>query len=341
MLLSAVSLSFLMALGLGQVQQQTLPPNEGGAWEKISKSLVLIEQGGKPMGYAVLIDPSGLFLTHSSAIGAGMVSAKTRSGQPVSLITLTIDEPTQLVLLQAQIWSDKEATAISVETGKGLKGKQLLAALPSGPIPGTLVANDRNGVMRPSLRYVPLSEIRFETPNDRVGGSPVFTLDGKLVGLLNATLEPMGAPSGLAGSQKSVAAPPAASERNDGVQNSGYAGPAGVTVAYALNGDVLQRVVDGFRSPYRKATHPTIGAFFSDAVGQGAAIQAILPDSPSSKADLRPGDVVLAVDDVPVRDHFDLAVILFKQAVGKTLTLVVKRGEQTLKLAVTVGKQPD
>ena len=193
MLLSAVSLSFLMALGLGQVQQQTLPPNEGGAWEKISKSLVLIERGGKPMGYAVLIDPSGLFLTHSSAIGAGMVSAKTRSGQPVSLITLTIDEPTQLVLLQAQIWSDKEATAISVETGKGLKGKQLLAALPSGPIPGTLVANDRNGVMRPSLRYVPLSEIRFETPNDRVGGSPVFTLDGKLVGLLNATLEPMGA----------------------------------------------------------------------------------------------------------------------------------------------------
>ncbi len=338
----AVSLALLVRIGLPlQVQQQALPSPEVNIWDKVSQSLALIERDGKPVGYAVLIDPSGLFLAHSSYVRDGIMYARSRKGEAIALTAIASDEPTQLVLLKAQLWSPTGISCITVASQKDLKGHSLIAALPSGAITGTFVSGDRKGVMKPSLRYVPLSEIRFETPNDKVGGAPVFTMDGKLVGILSATLEPATYRPAMTKAELAGGADPKAVSRSNLDQSSNYAGPAGMTVGYALNSNVLERVVDGFRSPDHKVLHPTIGAFFSDALGQGAIIQAILPDSPASKGDLRVGDVVFVADDQPVKDHFDLAAILFKQNVGKAVALQVRRGNQTIKLTITVGRQLD
>lgn len=341
MLSLAVSIAVLLGLGSpAQVQQQALPRQEVSAWDKISQSLVMIEREGKACGYAVLIDSSGLFIAHSSYVREGVNIARARNGNAVALVAESVDEPTQLVLLQAQLWSKDDISSIVVATERELKGKSLIAALPSGPITGTFVSGDRKGLMKPSLRYVPLSEIRFETPNDRVGGAPVFTMDAKLVGILNATLEPAGSKPAVSKSEVQGGGQSIAS-RGVADQSSNYAGPAGMTVGYALNANVLERVVNGFKSPGHKVLHPTIGAFFSDSLGQGAVIQAILPDSPAAKGDLRVGDVVFIADEQPVKDHFDLAAILFRQNVGKILILQVRRGNQTVKLSITVGRQTD
>jgi len=335
---SAVKLALLAVLCVPAWAQENLTPAGGENWARISKSLVTIEKSGKPTGFAVLIDESGLFLAHSSLLGQGALVAKDSAGRQSILLPLTIDEPTQLVLLKAQIWASSDVPIATVESGRHLKDRALIAALPSGPIQGTLVASDRSGIMKPSMRYVPLAEIRFETPQDRVGGAPLFTTEGKLLGFLNATLEPL--------VQNTIQKSVSAESITNGAARQGFSeaivpGPTGITVAYALNNEVLQRVVEGFRSPIRRPLHPTIGAYFGEAIGPGALIQGVLPDSPAEKAGLRLGDIVLRAGEQTIKDHFEFAAVLFKQRVGATLPLQVKRGETLVPLQIVIGRQTE
>ncbi|MEK0446807.1 MAG: hypothetical protein RLZZ399_2128 [Verrucomicrobiota bacterium] len=70
------------------------------------------------------------------------------------------------------------------------------------------------------------------------------------------------------------------------------------------------------------------------AAGPGAVILAIEPDGPSFKTDLRPADVIQAVDGVPIRSAMDLQQEVFGKKVGQPVTLEVWRpgGRRTLRI---------
>jgi|HigsolmetaAR201D_1030396.scaffolds.fasta_scaffold01736_12 regulator of sigma E protease len=69
-----------------------------------------------------------------------------------------------------------------------------------------------------------------------------------------------------------------------------------------------------------------------------AIIEAVLPESAAEKAGLKPGDEILKFDGQPVADFGEL-VKLVEPSAHQDVMLEVRRGEETLQIALTVGEQ--
>lgn len=326
--MSLLAVNLGLAMMGGQFAVQLTTP-ELKVWEQLGKSLVMIDSNGFATGTAVLLDGSGRFMAHRNSIFNDRVTAKTRSGKALTLRLVYTDEPTQLSLLQADQWDNREMTPIVVSDGSGLVGRSVIAALPTGPIRGEYVSNDRAGIIRPSLRYVPLSEIRFESPNERFGGAFVFTYDGKLAGVLGASLDQ---------SQNRPVEPPSIENLSGREIAAQKYGPGAMTIAYSLGPEVLVRVVEGYRSSLHRPIHPSIGCFFREGNGEGALIEAVVPNSPSAMAGMRVGDLVIRANDTQIVGPVGLAVFLFRQKPGSSISLTVRRGQTTALLPITIGR---
>ncbi len=71
--------------------------------------------------------------------------------------------------------------------------------------------------------------------------------------------------------------------------------------------------------------------------GPGVRVQALVEDSPAAKAGLQPGDVLVALAGEEVKDLRGYAGLLRKHAPGDEVCLTILRGEETLKVTVTLG----
>ncbi|MCS7049448.1 MAG: Do family serine endopeptidase [Verrucomicrobiae bacterium] len=74
---------------------------------------------------------------------------------------------------------------------------------------------------------------------------------------------------------------------------------------------------------------------------EGVVIRAIYPDTPAAQSDLKPADVVVAVDDTPVRNPRDLQLQILRRAVGDRVNLRVLRDGQPLTITLQTGELPD
>ncbi len=360
---------------IGIPQRSRRLADQAQVWERVRLSLLVLDCGGRQRGVAALIDPRGFFLAHSSCATARELLGRTAGGRLVVLRLKGQDEATQLALFEASGLVDPRVPVIRVATDEPRTGAQVIAATASGPIRGEVVAGNRIGNFRPSLRYVPLFEFKFETPLDKVGGALVFDSGGDLLGVLGATLASnqdvskkspanvqaevqlragaacgklLGPEDGVGKGPSQGAIPrrggPGGAPTNPrvamGLSQSQF-GPVGLMVGYALGPEILQRVVDGFRSPEHKVEHPSIGVFFRGVDGgrKGAFIESVLPDSPAARAGVVSGDVITRADGQLVDGPTDLAVLLFRQRVGRTVKLTLQRGDETRVVEVAVGAQ--
>jgi putative serine protease PepD len=94
-----------------------------------------------------------------------------------------------------------------------------------------------------------------------------------------------------------------------------------------------------------KATHPYLGVTAASidpadaqASGQvpGALIQSLVPGGPADQADLRPGDVITKVNDVPIEGVDDLVAATRLHKVGEVVTVTYRRGSDTRTVSVTL-----
>jgi putative serine protease PepD len=73
-------------------------------------------------------------------------------------------------------------------------------------------------------------------------------------------------------------------------------------------------------------------------IGTGAEIVSVEPGSAADEAGLQEGDVVTAVGDRPVTTSTELTAAIRGAAPGDTVTLTVRRGDQTSSSEVTLGE---
>lgn len=315
MLSSAAS---FLAIGAGLLGQA--PSSEAITWNLVRQSVAFLYHGNQPIGVAALIDDSGLFLTHMSLVQGIQTLAKFDDGSlPMSMLLIASDEHTQLALLRPSYWEMGRRKPIAISASAPNRGAAVTVATAQGPIRGEFVSDSRVGVMRPSLRYMPLSEIRFESSAGKVGGSMVFARNGALIAVLGATLTK---------SQRALDPQQelAIEDITRGLAPDTF-GPKGLTVGYAISHEVLQRVVVGFKSPTRRVQHPTIGIFFKASIsGRGVQLVSVMPGSPAGLAGLLAGDVILDVSGTSVNDPVELASILFRKSIGDTITIRYMRG---------------
>ncbi len=148
--------------------------------------------------------------------------------------------------------------------------------------------------------------------------------------------------------------------RSEGSFNSG--------VGFAVPVDIVKRVVPALISEGRYH-YPYLGITANSEVSvaelaleldlpvhRGVLIAEVRPGEPAAQAGLRGGssefnfygqpliiggDIILAIDDYPLRDFDDLIAYLVREtSVGQQVTLTVMRDNETLEIPLTLGERP-
>jgi len=86
---------------------------------------------------------------------------------------------------------------------------------------------------------------------------------------------------------------------------------------------------------------PALASGLSLEREEGVVIEDLVPDGPAASAGLRPGDIVLSVNDKPVQDIRQFGLSLYSFAVGENVGLQIQRGKQAISYQVPVSEKQD
>jgi S1-C subfamily serine protease len=97
------------------------------------------------------------------------------------------------------------------------------------------------------------------------------------------------------------------------------------------------------------ASHPWLGVVVTNRddgpsgtyTDQGVSVETIEADTPAYKSDLRPQDIILKADGVPLTSVHDLQKEIFDKKIGASVDLTVQRGAKTFDVAIVTEKLPD
>ncbi len=112
-------------------------------------------------------------------------------------------------------------------------------------------------------------------------------------------------------------------------------------IGFAIPSDTVNYVVKQLLL-FGRVRRPWIGAALQPVPDHnlGMMVVSVVPGSPADKAGLKPGDLLTAINDHPVRQLRDVVQVLEHSAVGRRIRLGVLRGNQRLSLLVTLQEIP-
>ncbi|KAB2637934.1 MAG: serine protease [Verrucomicrobia bacterium] len=144
-------------------------------------------------------------------------------------------------------------------------------------------------------------------------GGPLFDLDGKLVGI----------------------------HSNIGValKNNNHAGIDGFCEDWdrLLSGEGWGRLS---LNPFANPEMPVLGIEMGLARRvKGVPVEMVVPRSPAAAAGVRPGDLILALDRIEIRNGNELLQVLAKKQPGDVVKLGVLRDDQSLEFKVTLARR--
>ncbi len=325
----------LLPMGTTQVGSK-----DKAVWRSIEPAIASIVRGRQDVGSAALVDARGIFVTYLGSVYAPHVTARLADGRIVGMTLKASDDTTQLAVLQADDWI-RSARPIAPEEDPLIAGDRLLAILPSGLVHADYEGSI-HGLVASSKRLMPLSEIHFAAPPDKIGGALIVTADGEMIGFLDAALHSREGeeanevlPSAMEGGS---AAKPSLSRTLKSmlqVRPRRY-GPQDMTTAYIVAPNVFRRTMEDLISG-RGVDRPSIGVDVKNAPAGGALIESVAEGSSAAQAGLKPGDVVFEINGKRIEDQVALAKAVMEHQVGASLTVKVRRGRSMLIVPVRVG----
>ena len=140
-------------------------------------------------------------------------------------------------------------------------------------------------------------------------GGPLLDLEGQVVGVNSAIAQ---------------------------LPTSALGGPAGsIGLGFAIPAEQAERTATQLIETGR-SEHPVMGVHIDlQHTGEGARVMTearqgtrpVVPGGPAEQAGVRPGDLIVAVDDTVIRDPQHLLVVLRSYAVGDTVTIALRDTE--------------
>jgi serine protease Do len=161
--------------------------------------------------------------------------------------------------------------------------------------------------------------IQIDAPiNQGNSGGPLFTQDGKVIGMNTAILSPTGGSVGI-----------------------GFAIPSDMIRTVTAQLEKGGKVVRGYVGVEAQQITPTTAMAMHLKVGDGALLAGVQPNSPASEAGLEPGDVIESVNGTKIADPRELAVNVANIQPGEQARLTVLHDGQTKDVTVKVGNMPN
>ncbi len=130
-----------------------------------------------------------------------------------------------------------------------------------------------------------------------------------------------------------------------------FGGEAGsIGIGFAVPSNMAKQVMDqiikggkvsrGYMGVTLESMTPELAPHFGLKEPHGAIVGDVTAGAPGSKAGLKSGDVITAIDGKKVTDSDDLTMDVVSHAPGSTVSLDVVRNGQPMKINVTLGTRP-
>lgn len=279
-------------------------------------------RGGRGMvtgqGSGFLISADGYAVTNNHVVdGADKVEVTTDDGKTYSAKVIGTDARTDLALIKLEGGSNFAYAKLS--DAKPRIGDWVLAVGNPFGLGGTVTA----GIVSASGRDIgsgPYDDfIQIDAPvNKGNSGGPAFNVEGEVIGVNTAIYSPSGGSVGIAFSIPSSTVQAVVAQLKDkGIVSRGW---IGVQIQ-----PVTQEIADSLG--LKKA--------------EGALVAEPQSDGPAVKAGIESGDVIIGVNDKPVKDARELARTIGSFAPGNTVKLkIIHKGQEKV-ASLTLGQLPN
>jgi len=264
-------------------------------------------------GSGFVVTPDGYILTNAHVVAdADQVTVKLNDRREYQAKVIGVDQRTDVAVIKID---GKNLATVRIGDPSKLKPGEWVLAIGSpfgfenSATAGIVSATSRT-LPGGDSNYVPFIQTDVAV-NPGNSGGPLFNLQGEVVGINSQIFSKSGGYMGL-----SFAIPiDVAMDVRDQLTKTGHVtrGRIGVSI----------QNVDGQ---------------LADAFGldrpRGALVSQVVKDGPSEKAGVKPGDVILAVNDRPVEMSSELPTVVARMKPGSEATLTVWRGGKEQKLNV-------
>jgi serine protease Do len=270
-------------------------------------------------GSGFLIDPDGTIVTNNHVVkNAKSVSVTLDDGTVLPARVIGKDSRSDLAVIRVK--STHKLPFIDLGNSDGAQpGSWVIAVGNPFGLGGTVTA----GIV--SARGRDIGEgpydnfIQIDAPiNMGNSGGPLFTQDGKVVGVNTAIFSPSGGSIGI-----------------------GFAIPSNTVKSVVAQLEKSGKVTRGFIGVQAQAVNASMATALhlpaSSADDRGALVASVEQDSPAQAAGIQPGDVISAVNSHPIGNQRDLAISISQIPPGEDANLTVLRNGGVKNVSIKVG----
>ncbi|MCS6950558.1 MAG: S1C family serine protease [bacterium] len=287
-------------------------------------------------GSGFLIDAESVITSADVVRGAETCTVRLATGGRVTGRVVNVDDVTNLALVKIP-----RTTLPPLPLGDSDRVEQGSLVVCMGTIGGyerslalcVVAGRERTGVIGQQQFLSNLIQI-----SGAVGagssGAPVVNSRGEVIGVIVASIAP-----------GTLFRPPSTEEnRRFGTAlpmlgtslEMSLLGTTGGALAVPIND--VKAVLDEMRAG--RLRRPFLGVMPADRDGvEGAEVVRVVPNSPAARAGIRLGDVILSLNNVPVRRAADVTSLLRRLKPGDRIQVEILRGSQRLRLSVTLGER--
>ena len=290
--------------------------------DKVSQSVVSVHSRTRGNGSGVIWTSDGLIATCSHIVrNLDELEVTLSNGKSFPAKVIGNDPYSDIALLKFQANGKNESISLNpIEIGdsENLKAGQFVLALanPYGQYPSItegIITSERSSLGGSQWGAITdnivITDARL---NPGYSGGPLVDVEGKMIGLNAAYVSSRGI------------AIRASKVRNISDQ---LAKDGAIKIAY------LGIVTDEISLPSE------VGAQLEPSQEEGLIILSVEKDSAAKKAGLLMGDIIVKFDDEPITDIHGLRRQLLKQdVIGKSVKIVIIRGEKKSELTLTPGE---
>ena len=270
-------------------------------------------------GSGFIVDANGTIVTNNHVVkDAKTVSVTLADGTKLAAKVIGRDPRTDIAVLKVD--AAKPLPFIQLGTSAGVQPGEWVVAMgnPFG-LGGTVTA----GIVSASGRDIgagPYDQfIQVDAPiNQGNSGGPLFTQDGKVIGMNTAILSPSGGSIGI-----------------------GFAIPSDMIRTVVAQLEQTGHVTRGYIGVEAQQISDTMAKALHLTASTGALIAGVQTDTPAARADIQPGDVITSVNGQAVKNPRDLAVDIAAVKPGDVAQLQLVHNGDSKSVSVKVGQMPN
>jgi serine protease Do len=273
-------------------------------------------------GSGFIIDANGTVVTNNHVVdGAKSVSVTLDDGTELTAKVIGRDPRSDLAVLKVEAGRPLPYIELG-DSGTVKPGEWVIAMGNPYGLGGSVTAGIVSALGRDIGSGPYDSFLQIDAPINRGNsGGPLFTQDGRVVGVNTAILSPTGGSIGIGFAIPSNTVKTVVADlQTSGHVTRGYLGVSAQTVTPAI--------VAALHLPKEKA-----GA-------AGALVAEVVPDSPAAKAGIEPGDIITGVAGKTVGSPRDLAVDVASVKPGEAARIDLLRDGATRTVTAMVADLP-